>query len=57
MVILQWNCRGLRPNLEEVRHLMKLFSPLVVCLMELKMSKKNSQPDEEPDLPLTDMSS
>ena len=53
MTIIQWNCRGLRPNLEEARHLIKQFSPVVLCLQELKLSRKIPQPDEDLDLPLT----
>ena len=50
MSIIQWNCRGLRSNLEEVRHLISKFSPIAICLQELKISRKIIQPDEEPVL-------
>ena len=32
--IIQWNCRGLKANYNEVLILMSLFSPSVICLRE-----------------------
>ena len=32
--IMQWNCRGLKANYNEVLILMSLFSPSVICLQE-----------------------
>ena len=32
--IIQWNCRGLRANYNEILILMSLFSPSVICLQE-----------------------
>ena len=32
--IIQWNCRGLKANYNEVLILMSLFSPSVICLQE-----------------------
>ena len=32
--ILQWNCRGLRANLDEVQRLTREFNPIVMCLQE-----------------------
>ena len=34
MSIIQWNCRGLRANFEEVKLLISSFSPSVICLQE-----------------------
>ena len=32
--IIQWNCRGLRPNYEEIKCFVADWSPLVMCLQE-----------------------
>ena len=32
--ILQWNCRGLRANLDEVQRLLREFNPSAMCLQE-----------------------
>ena len=32
--IIQWNCRGLKANYNEILILMSLFSPSVICLQE-----------------------
>ena len=32
--IIQWNCRGLRSNYDEILLLLSLLSPSVVCLQE-----------------------
>ena len=34
MSIIQWNCRGLRANYEEVQLLISAFKPSVICLQE-----------------------
>ena len=39
--IIQWNCRGLRANLEEVELLMKSFSPSILCLQETLLNKQD----------------
>jgi exonuclease III len=39
-MIMQWNCRGLRANFDELQILTKKFSPSVVCLQETML--KNS---------------
>ena len=38
--IIQWNCRGLRSNYNEILLLLSLLSPSVVCLQEFKKKKK-----------------
>ena len=35
--ILQWNCRGLRSNRENLELLMNQYSPLAICLQETKL--------------------
>ena len=32
--IIQWNCRGFRPNYEEIRHLISDFNPSILALQE-----------------------
>ena len=32
--IIQWNCRGLRPNYEEIKCFIADWSPFVICLQE-----------------------
>ena len=32
--ILQWNCRGLKPNLLELNVLMQTHNPMIICLQE-----------------------
>ena len=32
--IIQWNCRGLRPNYEEIKCFVADWSPLIICLQE-----------------------
>ena len=41
--VLQWNCRGLKPNYEEIKCLLFDHNPYVICLQEtlLKDSDKN----------------
>ena len=39
--ILQWNCRGIRANYEELLLLLNKFNPKVVCLQEAFLKDKN----------------
>ena len=32
--VIQWNCRGLRPNFDELTLLIVKYNPLAVCLQE-----------------------
>ena len=32
--IIQWNCRGLKPNYEEIKTSIADYSPLVISLQE-----------------------
>ena len=32
--ILQWNCRGFRPNFEEIKNLISNFRPYILALQE-----------------------
>ena len=32
--VIQWNCRGLRPNFDELTLLIVKYDPLAVCLQE-----------------------
>ena len=34
MSIVQWNCRGVRPNFEEIKSLLIDYNPVAVCLQE-----------------------
>ena len=34
MSIVQWNCRGVRPNFEEIKSLLIDNKPVAVCLQE-----------------------
>jgi exonuclease III len=36
--IIQWNCRGLRANFEELEILIKHYEPVAICLQELQVS-------------------
>ena len=36
--IIQWNCRGLRANFEELELLIKKYEPVALCLQELQVS-------------------
>ena len=36
--ILQWNCRGLRANLPELKLLISRFAPIAVCLSETQLA-------------------
>ena len=33
--IIQWNCRGLKANFEEVQNLMTGYNPHVICLQDM----------------------
>ena len=35
--ILQWNCRGLKPNHQDLQSLLRWRSPFVICLQETKL--------------------
>ena len=37
--IIQWNCRGLKPNYNELLLLISEFSPEVICLQETFLTK------------------
>ena len=39
--MIQWNCRGIRPNYDEVQILIQKYSPIIMCLQETKV-KPNS---------------
>ena len=39
--ILQWNCRGLRANIEEVQRLSREIKPSLICLQETLLNEKN----------------
>ena len=40
--IIQWNCRGLKANYNEVFILMSLFSPSVICLQETLLKQSDN---------------
>jgi ribonuclease HI len=40
-IFLQWNCRGLRANIDEIQILTQHFQPAVFSLQEIKLSKDN----------------
>ena len=40
--IIQWNCRGLKANFNEILILMSLFSPSVICLQETFLKQSDS---------------
>ena len=40
--IIQWKCRGLKANYNEVLILMSLFSPSVICLQEIFLKKSDN---------------
>ena len=40
--IIQWNCRGLKANYNEILILMSLFSPSVICLQETFLKQSDS---------------
>ena len=39
--ILQWNCRGLRLNFNELQLLISQYDPKIICLQETKLSENN----------------
>ena len=40
--IIQWKCRGLKANYNEVLILMSLFSPSVICLQETFLKQSDN---------------
>jgi exonuclease III len=40
--ILQWNCRGLKSNYNDLLLLLSKFSPNVLCLQETMLSPKDN---------------
>ena len=36
--ILQWNCRGIKPNYQDLQSVMRWRNPFIVCLQETKLS-------------------
>ena len=36
--ILQWNCRGIKPNYRDLQSVIRLRNPYVVCLQETKLA-------------------
>ena len=36
--ILQWNCRGLKPNYQDLQTLVRWRNPFLICLQETKLS-------------------
>src|SRR5215831_13384717 len=40
--ILQWNCRGIRPNIDEIHILIQNFNPAVICLQETLLTADHS---------------
>ena len=40
--IIQWNCRGLKANYNEVLILMSLFSPSVICFQETFLKQSDN---------------
>ena len=32
--VLQWNCRGFKPNFEEIKNLISKFNPYILALQE-----------------------
>ena len=41
-VIIQWNCRGLRANIDELNILIQLYNPAAICLQEIKLNNNNT---------------
>ena len=42
MNIIQWNCRGLKNNHEELSLLVHTYNPAVVCLQETYLDNKSN---------------
>ena len=40
--ILQWNCRGLKPNYQDLQTVLRLRNPFIVCLQETKLAPDTS---------------
>ena len=40
--IIQWNCRGLRANYDEIQLLLNDYAPAVVCLQETYLKEPNN---------------
>ena len=40
--IIQWNCRGLRANYDELQLLLNDYDPAVVCLQETYLKESNN---------------
>ena len=40
--IIQWNCRGLRANYDELQLLLNDYDPAVVCLQETYLKEPNN---------------
>jgi exonuclease III len=41
MILIQWNCRGLRANLDEIQLLINKFNPVGIALQETMLSDNN----------------
>lgn len=39
--IIQWNCRGIKPNYNELLILISLFNPAIICLQETFLKNNN----------------
>ena len=44
MTILQWNCRGYRSNYGDLRNLLQIFNPTIVCLQESMLGTCSPRP-------------
>ena len=42
LTAIQWNCRGLKPNIEEMKGLMKDHNPKIICLQETLMKQTDN---------------
>ena len=40
--IIQWNCRGLRANNDELQFLLNDYDPAIVCLQETYLKEPNN---------------
>ena len=40
--IIQWNCRGMHPNFEEIKILCQELNPKVICLQETKLKASDT---------------
>ena len=47
--IIQWNCRGLRANYDELQLLLNDYDPAVVCLQETYLKEPNNFTDDVND--------